>query len=139
MAESLTHARLVETLVKYAEQEFGHLGNVAFYADRVSTAHREPPERIGGHIPDLVVRDVPQTWVMIGEAKTREDLETDRSRRQIRAFLDYLSHTPNGTFVLCVPVAAQMTARNLIEEVAASFPESRTRTLVLDPTGTPAG
>ena len=135
MSESTTHARLVEVLASYAKTEFEASGNFALYVDKVSTDRQESPPYIGGYVPDVLVRDVPQTRIMIGEAKTRNDLEAVRSRKQMRAFLEYLRHIPDSTFVLCVPMVSKATARNLLREIRKAMPESPTKTIVLDSTG----
>ena len=92
----------------------------------------EKPPIIEGYVPDVFVTDVPITTTLIGEAKTRLDLETDRSRRQITAFLSYLSKTPRGIFVLSVPMIAGATARHLLSELNESFACAATQTVVLD-------
>ncbi|HVL40000.1 MAG TPA: hypothetical protein VM328_11475 [Fimbriimonadaceae bacterium] len=76
--------------------------------------------------------DVPTTTTLIGEAKTQQDLETDHSRQQISAFLDYLASTPRGIFVLAVPFAAGATARRLIAELRTPYGEAPTSIVVLD-------
>ena len=83
-------------------------------------------------MPDVYATDVPTTRTLIGEAKTRRDLETDHSRQQIEAFLGHLAHTPNGIFVLSVPLAATATARRQVAELMQRVPPSETRTVILD-------
>ena len=87
---------------------------------------------IDGYVPDVFVTDVPITTTLIGEAKTRRDLETDRSRRQITAFLSYLANTPQGIFVLSVPMLAGTTARHILSELNEPFLCAATKTVVLD-------
>jgi hypothetical protein len=61
------------------------------------------PFSIGGYTPDLFASDLPTTFEVVGEAKSASDLETERSGRQIRAFLDHLSLRPDSSFYLSVP------------------------------------
>ncbi len=135
MGESGTHAELVTALIAYADAEFGGLANVSVRHDAVRPLRGERPPRVNGYVPDVYATDVPTTATLIGEAKTRVDLETDHTRKQIQAFLFYLSQTPNGIFALSVPLAAAMTARRLLLEMKASFPATQTRTVVLDGVG----
>ena len=135
MSESATHVRLVEVMVDYVNREFCELDNVSLYVDTSAIKSRALPPRIGGYVPDIFARDVPQTRTLIGEAKTRQDLETERSHQQLHAFLEYLCHTPNGIFVLCVPTIARATARVLLNEINVSLPGNETITVVLDPSG----
>lgn len=83
-------------------------------------------------MPDVYATDVPTTRTLIGEAKTRQDLETNHSRQQIEAFLGYLAFTPKGVFILSVPLAAAATARRQVAELARRVPPSETQVIVLD-------
>jgi hypothetical protein len=132
MGETALHAGLVEALIAYAETEFGGLANLALRDDAVRPIRGERPPRINGYVPDLFATDVPTTATLIGEAKTKADLETDHTRTQIHAFLAYLSQTPNGIFVLSVPLSATATARRLLSQLKEPFPEGQTRTIVID-------
>lgn len=132
MPETATHADLVRTIILYAEHEFGGLENTAVREDAVCPMRSEKPPRIEGYVPDVFITDIPATMTLIGEAKTRHDVETDHSRRQISAFLSYLSKTPGGIFVLSVPLIAGPIARRLIYGVNQSFHAAATRIVVLD-------
>ena len=132
MPESAIHADLVQAVILYAEQKFGGLVDVAVRNDAVHPVRGERPPRIEGYVPDVFVTDVPNTATLIGEAKTRRDLETDHSRRQIVAFLSYLSKTPRGIFVLSVPMVSGATARRLLSELNRPFVGAATQIVVLD-------
>ncbi len=132
MGETAVHAGLVEALVAYAETELGLAANLSIRHDAVRPIRGERPPRINGYVPDLYATDVPTTATLIGEAKTRADLETEHTRAQVHAFLDYLSQTPNGIFVLSVPMSAAVTALRLLSQLKAPFQEADTRTVVID-------
>lgn len=134
MPESATHARLVQAVIAYVEREFGGLADIAIREDAVRPLRGERPPRVEGYVPDVYAKDVPTTTTVIGEAKTKLDLQTEHSRRQISAFLSYLSNTPRGVFVLSVPWTAGAIARRLVAEINSSFKETSTRTIVLDGT-----
>ena len=133
MPESAAHAGLVQAVIVYAETEFGDLAEFAVREDAVHPVRGERPPKIEGYVPDVFVTDVPTTKTLIGEAKTQQDIETDHSRRQISAFLSYLSKTPRGIFVLSVPLAAGATARRLLAQLNEPFAGATTRTVVLNP------
>lgn len=136
MPESATHADLVRSIVAFAAWELGPMTSIAVREDAVRPIRGEKPPRIGGYTPDVHAVDVPTTKTLVGEAKTQTDLERDHTRRQVAAFLEYLAETPNGIFVLAVPLAARATARRLIAELNAPFANEGTRLVVLDPAGT---
>jgi hypothetical protein len=135
MPESATHADLVQDVIAFVERELGALADIAVREDAVRPLRGERPPRIGGFTPDVHATDVPTTRTVIGEAKTRADLETDHSRRQIAAFLRYLAQTPGSVFVLAVPLAAGATARRLLVELSAPIARETPRLVVLDGSG----
>ena len=116
----------------YAGREFGSLSELAVRDDALRPYRGERPPRIAGYTPDVFVVDVPTTMTLIGEAKTHKDVENDHTRRQLLAFLDYLSNTPNGFFVLSVPFGAGAAARRLVDEASGSFSGAGTRAVVLE-------
>ena len=132
MGETAVHAGLVEALVAYAATELGGLVNLSIRNDAVRPLRGERPPRINGYVPDLFATDVPTTATLIGEAKTRADLESGHTHDQIHAFLDYLSQTPNGIFVLSVPLSAAATGRRLIAQLKTPFNTADTRIIVID-------
>ncbi len=135
MPESATHAALVQAVIAFAEVELGAFVNIAVREDAVHPMRGERPPRIEGYTPDVHAIDVPTTKTLIGEAKTRADLETDHSRRQIAAFLSYLAKTSGGLFVLAVPLTAGPRARRLLVELSAPLAAAAPRIVVLDGSG----
>lgn len=135
MPESATHAALVQDVIAFAQRELGALAEIAVREDAVRPLRGERPPRIGGFVPDVHVTDVPTTRTVIGEAKTRADLENEHSRRQIAAFLHHLAQTPGGVFVLAVPLAAGVTARRLLAELSAPLVSGVPRIVILDGSG----
>ena len=111
---------------------FGPIADIAVREDGSNPVRGERPPRVQGFVPDLYATDVPTTSTMIGEAKTRADLESERSARQITAFLEYLAGTPAGIFVLGVPPSAVATARRLVQRLNAPYAQAGTRTFVID-------
>ena len=132
MPESAAHADLVQALIRFAESELGDIANISVRDDSVRPIRGERPPMIEGYVPDVFARNVPTSVTLVGEAKTRQDLERHHSRRQISAFLSYLSNTPQGIFVLSVPPVAGATARRLLSKLNQPFLAAGTRTVVLD-------
>lgn len=114
--ESDEHAALVAGLTDYVRELHGKRGNLALYIDD-QKRERERPQRISGHLPDLYAEDVPRTFVVIGEAKTRPDLLATRSRGQLASFVRYLSLYECAFFYLAVPLLAKPAATSLLREV----------------------
>lgn len=100
--ESLRHAALVERLICVVGTQHNTDGRLLILADHHSFGHDRPPQ-IGGFTPDLFASEIPETYHVIGEAKTKDDLESDRSVRQFAAFLEHLSLRPSSCLYLAVP------------------------------------
>jgi hypothetical protein len=111
--ETEQHVRLVETLAAEIRARHGGLYSLTLFVD-LPSFRRDRPRVIGGFVPDVFAVDAPETCRIIGEAKTPIDLETDRSRAQIEAFLGHLSRFPNSNFYLAVPLLYRNRAETLL-------------------------
>lgn len=135
MSESNKHAELVGIIVDYIRREHIHITAMGILDDLAGPLRAEKPSRIGGFVPDVHAFDAPLTTVIIGEAKTAADLETEHSRNQINAFMSYLSHQDNGIFILAVPWQAKRSAATLIEAVRKEIGANSVKTITLDDAG----
>ena len=132
MGESIVHASLVRAIVRFAACTLGELVEIAVWEDAIDPLRGEKPPKLGGYVPDVFATDVPTTTTLIGEAKTRKDVETQRSRSQIVAFLRYLAATPRGIFVLSVPLGVGGAAQRLLEGIDGGATTEGTRMIILD-------
>ena len=113
MPESDTHQDLVRALRTWVLTNHLKGDSGMLFADE-PTAHTERrPPLIGGYVPDLYAVTREQR-VVVGEAKTLYDLETDHSRAQLTAFLAFCSNTPGSLLVLAVPWHVCRRARNML-------------------------
>lgn len=129
--ESDTHVELVSNLANSVRMLHGSLGNLALFLDDQSI-ERQRPQRINGHLPDLYAEDVPRTFVVIGEAKTRGDLLTERSQIQLVSFFRYLALFDRAFFYLAVPILAKPTATALVRELTSEFASVNATILTVD-------
>jgi len=78
-AESPEHKRLVKSLMEHLKKE-GFETTCASYEGYTQCAEIE------GHIPDVRGRDEEKELNAIGEAKTSDDLDNDRTKEQFKVF-----------------------------------------------------
>ncbi|MER9946216.1 hypothetical protein NKJ70_30685 [Mesorhizobium sp. M0092] len=130
--ESSVHAMLVERLIAHVRTTHVPERGLLIFADHWSFGRNAPP-RINGFMPDVFASDLPTTFEVVGEAKTMDDLRTERSRRQIVGFLDHLAVRPNTHFYLYVPPLAQRQARSILNALVLPH-HAATRIEVLDGT-----
>ncbi|BCH13694.1 hypothetical protein [Mesorhizobium sp. L-2-11] len=135
MPESVTHARLVRAILDFIDSDFRALTDIAIRDDSNAPVRDERPPAVGGFVPDVYATDVPTTVTLIGEAKTKRDLEAIHSQEQITAFLEYLKVTAGGVFILSVPLTAGATARRIVTETTQRLGGAPTRLVVLDGLG----
>jgi hypothetical protein len=114
--ESEEHISLVERLIETVETRHQTKQGIMIFADHHRFGANQPPT-VGGYKPDLLAHDLPTTFRVLGEAKTKEDFKSERSLRQIRAFLDHLALYPNSTFYLAVPWYLKGQANYTIKEL----------------------
>ena len=135
MPESERHARLVKAIISHLEECLGKIDEIMVRDDSIRPLRDERPPKVAGFIPDVYATDVPTTKIVVGEAKTAKDLETEHSRKQIAAFLEYLAHTPNGLFILAVPTNLRARARWVVRELGSSLGTSAPQTEIIDDSG----
>jgi hypothetical protein len=132
LTESRKHTALVRIITRYIEREHAQVGALGIVNDLSSSLDAEKPSRIDGFVPDVYAFDAPLTTIIIGEAKTRRDLETDRSRKQITAYLSFLAHQETGIFILAVPWHARRRAHALVEALRGEARAASVQTFTLD-------
>ncbi len=132
LAESSKHTTLVQTIISYIGREHSQIAALGIVNDLSSPLHAEKPNRIDGFVPDVYAFDAPLTTVIIGEAKTQDDLETEHSRKQITAYLSFLGHQQTGIFILAVPWQAKRRARAMVEALRAETGATSVKTVTLD-------
>ena len=132
VAESTKHTALVQIIISYVAREYGQIPALGIVNDLSSPLRGEKPNRIDGFVPDVYAFDAPLTTVIIGEAKTQDDLETERSRRQITAYLSFLGQQQTGILILAVPWQVKRRANAIVEGLRAQTGAGSVKTVMLD-------
>ena len=107
-SETIQHANLICQMEAWVRAKFSHHSYFSILTDNaLYPGMDDRPPKIKGSIPDLYATDVPETFCVVGEAKTSKDLTSRRSQQQLSNFIDYLFVRPtNDFFVLAVPYDA---------------------------------
>lgn len=135
LAESNKHSALVEIIIRYIRREHAHIAALGIIDDLSSPLHAEKPNRIDGFVPDVYAFDAPLTTIIIGEAKTEADLETEHSKKQISAFLTFLGHQKTGIFILAVPWQAKRRAKAIVVTLREAVGAASVESITLDDLG----
>lgn len=78
---------------------------------------RPRPPSIAGYRPDAFVLGGAQRTTIVGEAKTANDLDSEHSRRQLEAYIAYLSTFSDGVLVVSTQWQARRTAMSLLKRL----------------------
>jgi hypothetical protein len=118
VGESLNHIRLVQEIIDHVKCIDPQ---AVIIADNSVLADINRPPNIGGHIPDVYARVDLLRQIIIGEAKTRKDLENDHTMSQLQAFLAYCRGNPRARLVLAVPWMMRGFVHNLFNRMNAEM------------------
>jgi len=103
MSESSVHIQLVEKLAQWIAVNILSGDGGSIFIDHPESKPSNKPPTINGYIPDVFVSNVPKVGLVIGEAKTSQDLERQHTEEQITAFFEYCTHFERATFVFATP------------------------------------
>ena len=113
MSVSRSHIFLVDCLEQYIKSEFDNKQNSIIYVDKPNSLFKDRIPFIGNAIPDLYARCYNPDIVIIGEAKTLNDVENPHSLQQYREYLSFCDKG-NAKLVFAVPWTIVSLLKNTI-------------------------
>ncbi len=116
MAESSLHRFYVQKLVLWFKENVTDWNQFVVYCDDGSVKGGKPPQ-IDGFIPDFYALAPSDGRVIIGEAKTGNDLESKHSRLQIEAYIRFCAAQNHSLLVIAVPWTAICSAKSLVRSI----------------------
>jgi hypothetical protein len=111
MSESSHHRILVEALAKNISDDSVWASPPLVYCDllnEIGTSNLPPA--IGSHRPDVFARDILNSFLIIGEAKTDGDIDNNHTLLQLTSFFDYLRTQKKAELWMSVPWLSAGTA-----------------------------
>ena len=131
MAESELHENLVAIMYRWILREWFDGASGQVYVDDGDQNTGPRPPTINGHRPDVFGQLRGSTGVIVGEAKTAVDLETQRSQSQLGAYLCYCAGRPDSRLVVAVPWTHEASARALLDAIKRNNGTGHVRTIVM--------
>ena len=126
----IVHKEMTDAILEFARQKYIGSNDQEWLVSMDDCPGHHSPPTIGGHRPDLYIRNTRTKVTIIGEAKTENDFMTLRSKNQISGFIDYLAELEGQSIlILCVALNQLGNARHLIE---SSKPAQRITTHLID-------
>lgn len=120
MSESANHKKLVELIIDYIGKEVGD-DYICLIESDISDDHPLPQLTEEGFRPDVVFEF--NGKMIIGEAKTSDDILREHSLRQYASYLRKCSfYNGSAEFVIAVPWMDYATAYNVVYKISRDFP-----------------
>lgn len=124
MSESAQHQQLVRTVIDDIIKEVGS-ENTALIATDAVDGFALPPLTSEGFRPDVYY--LLNNRLIIGEAKTSDDIDRLHSRSQYESYIKKCSlFQGDATFILAVPWMDHATANNIVRKISKQYPGNYT-------------
>jgi hypothetical protein len=117
MSESFAHSRLVDALEKHVKLNILPYTRGFLFKDLQYKNPTDVPPLINGYRPDIFVDNSYPHKSIIGEAKTRNDLEQRHTEEQLTAFLVYCSRSADTSIMLAVPWDTVRLAKAILQRI----------------------
>lgn len=131
MPESQQHRRLVQHLHDWVMSTHIHDSPTVVYIDSRQYSHISRPPLVNGYIPDLYVSRPDDSGVIIGEAKTANDLENEHTHSQFIAYLSWCAAREGSLLVVAVPWYMSRFAKSMVHNIEKRL-RVRPDSIVLD-------
>lgn len=114
MAESQLHMDLVRKIALYIKQIIPDFS--ASLLDAELPEYGRTPQCIYGYYPDIRYRD--NNAIIIGEAKTQNDIDNDHTEAQLNAYIDELqTYNLQRHIIFCVPFVSYSQMKNRLRRI----------------------
>ena len=124
MSESAQHQQLVRLIIEDVVKEIG-TSNTALIATDAVDGYALPPLTTEGFRPDVYY--LFNNRMIIGEAKTSDDIERLHSKSQYESYIKKCSlFQGSATFILAVPWMDHATAHNIVRKIKKQYPGNYT-------------
>lgn len=120
MSESSKHRKLVELIIQYVGKKVGD-DFLCLVETDLSDGHPLPQLTDEGFRPDVLFEY--NGTLIIGEAKTSDDILREHSIQQYASYLKKCSlYWGKAEFVIAVPWMDQATANNVLQRMSRNIP-----------------
>ena len=114
MAESILHMDLVRIIASYIKRVTPNFS--ASLLDAELPEYGRTPKCLYGYYPDIRYRD--NNNIIIGEAKTQNDVSNDHTEAQLNAYIDeLLTYNLQLHIIYCVPFVSYAQMKNYLRHV----------------------
>ena len=123
MSESIIHINLVKGIKKWLIESNIVDEAAIFTSLPESNTENKCPRFIDGREPDVYAKDLRSKLLIIGEAKTENDIFTAHSKAQYISYLNYAQNYYNETLIVySVPSMCKVQMKNHINNLYGQIP-----------------
>lgn len=115
MAEGELHRQLVRMLSEHVAEAMS--GALTSFIDGGRFDRAGIPPLLDGHRPDVYALERATRRIIIGEAKTPDDIDNEHTRRQLAVYLRHVSCDPCGEIWMAVPMTSAGVAHRVCRAV----------------------
>jgi len=124
------HDVMVRQLFAQCIDKVGDENIVSYTFDHVGLGAQKRPPMIGSSRPDLYGIRLYDGFIVLGEAKTANDLETERSHTQIKNYLEFIEFRESVLFYV-VPMSRQNKCRSIMRSINPTCLEIESKVLIM--------
>jgi len=123
---------LVQAITHWIETETDLPKDMAILVASPDSPPDNLPPCVAGRIPDVFAQNSKLNHVVIGEAKTASDIETQRSRKQFADYLRFLAAQEESMLIVAVPWYCVNQVRSLLRSIQGRTNTHHVKITVLD-------
>jgi len=124
MAEKKEHAELRKVIKNWVESEFSNY-NLTIFEDDPGNPIGYGVRKIQNQIPDLHAYSISNGIAIIGEAKTKNDIDNEKTKSQLKNYIKYLKDFKNrGYLIYAVDLDSRASIYNLIKNFVKEIHEN---------------
>ena len=114
MAEKQEHGKLRKIIKNWVETKFSN-DNLMIFEDDPENPLGYGVQKLSNRYPDLHAYSIKDEIEVIGEAKTKNDINNEHTKSQLKDYIDYLKiFKNNGYLIFAVPYDNRAEMINLI-------------------------
>ena len=130
MQRQAEHEAMVSQLLSYCIATYGDHAQVSYALDTVGLGSDNRPPKVGNSRPDVYGKRPSDGIELIGEAKTKGDLENIHTERQVADYAGYVENR-HSILLIIVPWPLTRACKSLVLRVCPEFHSWPTKLVIL--------
>ena len=132
MFEKSEHEVMVNQAFEFCKLHFGNEDRISYSFDINGIGGQKRPPKFGlrGSRPDLYGFRPSDGFKLIGEAKTKDDIENVHTEKQLNDYLDYIKFE-DAKLIFITPINRQSMSKNFIKSIRPDYLELEDKIIII--------